>query len=177
MAQYEPDGKTFTLISPGDYLEKIRWEFQRLTAMAPVDLPGFLYQTVTCLSDIWHMCDWVYAATSDPDHAGRGGLRRFRDEVKKSCRSLAIAREIADAHKHSRIDSAPDYEISTGYILGPGPLRKAPTTWYIVDGAEWLDPRVVVEDGIMFWIRHLGDHGLLGQTPLESIYRGEASLL
>jgi len=177
MKRNDSDGKTFTLFSPGDYLEKILWEYQRLKKIDAGELPGYLYQTVNCLSDIWHMCDWVYAATNQGMKPTRNGLRSFRETIRTQDRNLSIAREIADAHKHSRVDSAPDPDITTGYVLGPGPLRKAPTSWFILDGEKWLKPEEVVESGIRFWIDYLSRHGLLAETPLEQIYSSKKSLL
>ncbi|WP_237741904.1 hypothetical protein [Herbaspirillum rubrisubalbicans] len=177
MNRHESNGKTFILFSPGDYLEKIRWEFERLKRMDDGELPGYLYQTVNCLSDIWHMCDWVYAAANQGAKPARNGLRIFRESIRTQDRSLAIAREIADAHKHSRVDSSPDPDIGTGYVLGPGPLRKAPTSWFILDGEEWLRPEDVVDSGIRFWSDYLSHHDMLAETPLEEIYSGEKSLL
>jgi len=123
------------------------------------------------------MCDWVYVTLKEHEVNGPRGIRQFRNDMKATCRELAICREIADAHKHSKIDSSPDAAIATRYILGPGPLRQAPTQWFIVDGDNWLDPREVAEGGLRFWIEFLGSRDFLKQTPLENIYRGEASLL
>lgn len=92
------------------------------------------------------------------------------------CRPLAICREIADAHKHSRVDREPDPKVSTAFILGPGEVRAAETSWFIVDGDDWLDPRAVIEGAIMYWIRFLGDRDMLRETPIEEIYRKERSL-
>jgi len=166
---------TFALQGPGDFFAKLEWEFAQLKGMPLND--GYLYQVVTCASDAWHMADWAFAALSEEEQASHKNVAEFRKWLRGENRSLAICRMIADAHKHSKVDRNPDPNVSTRYILGPGKLEQASTTWLIVDDKDLLEPRQVIEDAVMFWVRFLGDRNMLAGTPIEDLYHAKRSLL
>uniref|UniRef100_Q46YQ5 Uncharacterized protein n=2 Tax=Cupriavidus TaxID=106589 RepID=Q46YQ5_CUPPJ len=164
--------------APADFFAKLQWEAAKLKGMDPRDLPGYIYQAVTCASDAWHMADWVFHALPRDERAKYPRDKRYRDFVRKDSEALAICREIADSSKHCRLTHEPDPQIETRFMLAPNANTGTEDIWwFVIRKGRICDIRQVIEDAQMYWCRVLDGYGLSRETPQEDLYRPDRSIL
>ena len=122
MSNDECTGKTFSLKTPADLLEKLRWENDALWASTPFDLRQRAYMAMNCLITSWQMKDWVYSALqfSDRlkdlnDYAGRAikDSGDFGAYLKIACPQMKLAYQIATASKHREVRNYNDSNVRT----------------------------------------------------------------
>ncbi|WP_213306008.1 hypothetical protein [Paraburkholderia sacchari] len=170
--------KTFSVQSPADFFAKLQWEFARLKGIDPSLSRDFVYQSITCASDAWHMTDWVFNSLPYDRHNDFPDVRAYRRFAQKDSPDLAICREIADASKHSKIDAKPNPEIRTGFVRTPDPRSGVDGIWwFVVANGKLRDIREVIDGAVMYWCRTLDSLGLANETPYEEAFAHHRSLL
>ncbi|WP_321895961.1 hypothetical protein [Paraburkholderia heleia] len=170
--------KTFALQSPADFFAKLQWEFARLKGTDPQTHPDFIYQSITCANDAWHMADWVYHSLPELKRREFPREKHYRQFVQNDSPALAICREIADASKHSRIDANPNPSIETRFVRTREPSTGSESIWwFVVTSGHLRDIRQVIDSAVMYWCRTLDTYGLSRETPFEDIYAYHRSVL
>lgn len=126
--------QSFTLVSAGHLLSKLRWDIEQLEAMQWDETLGEIwrqavsYKAIDCATSIWHLAEWftrdirgiepreracafLQIEGHDPQqHISLGDLRK---KAIAKCPSLEICRVIAIASKHYDVENKPRPDIRT----------------------------------------------------------------
>lgn len=162
--------KTFFLETPAHYLEKLRWDCDRLNKEYRSD-PAFVYQFMNCAQTAWHMVDWIAATFTAPKAPDGKQISSLKKEVRDDCVALLICRELADAAKHRFLTNAPHADIAC-IRIGADVGSEAFQFWCI-DSYSTTDvrlngdslgvqhPVVIINEAIEYWAAYIGS----GRVP------------
>lgn len=187
MADNLRTGKTFTLTTPADLLEKLRWETDALWASVSFDLQQRAYMVMNCLITSWQMKDWVYSALKVSerlkaldDYAGRKIKSKsdFGEYLTGACPQMKLAFQIATASKHRDVMKNNDpnvrIDIETIHIDLHGGYEREELV--VSDGQENMVAQDLIDRLYLYWKGVLHDLGLMpeeepfvssGDTPLQ----------